>query len=233
MSMSMFMPTVEPTINPTMVPTLGPTVERSREPTIEPNMEPTMMPNMQPIVSAIPSMERSVEPSIERSVEPSTEISVEPSMERSVQPSTKPTVDPRTVNCTDPTTRAALITDEITKISGQSALNDPTSPQSFALEWLIENDPLQINPCDVPTINQRYALAVLFYATNGNDWINNAGWLSGSGTIPPEISQLQQARVITIVRNKVTGTLPTEIGTLPGDRLSDLSNLRQLDFGDN
>ena len=48
-------------------------------------------------------------------------------------------------------------------------MGDSSTPQSRAIEWLINNDSLQLCPGDA-TFVQRYSLAVLYYATNGDSW---------------------------------------------------------------
>lgn len=44
------------------------------------------------------------------------------------------------------------------------------SPQSAALDWLVEEDVAELCPEDTNLV-QRYVLAVLYYSTNGDDWI--------------------------------------------------------------
>ncbi|CAB9521892.1 Leucine Rich Repeat [Seminavis robusta] len=59
------------------------------------------------------------------------------------------------------------------------ALKDPKSPQSLAHQWLLSD--LEANNYTLTSRQkQRFALATLFYATNGNDWLNNDNWLSHS-----------------------------------------------------
>jgi len=138
-------------------------------------------------------------------------------------------------------------------VSSQDLLNNPDSPQSKAADWIINNDPLQVNPCTFANLEERYALAVFYFALNGDTWRNNSGWLGGSsvcsgwfgvgcnangqvtnlllprnnllGEIPPEISQLEGLRFFQISESSVFGTLPTEIGSL--------QNLVGVDFGSN
>ncbi|CAB9510286.1 Leucine Rich Repeat [Seminavis robusta] len=56
------------------------------------------------------------------------------------------------------------------------AIDDPLSPQSLAFQWL-SNDPKYLN-YTTDRLVQRFALATLYYATNGNEWRNNTRWLS-------------------------------------------------------
>jgi len=59
------------------------------------------------------------------------------------------------------------------------AAND-TTPAAMAMRWLEEDPRLDSYPLE--RREQRYALAVFYYATNGDTWYNNTGWLSYGGT---------------------------------------------------
>lgn len=84
------------------------------------------------------------------------------------------------------------------------------------------------------------ALVTMYHSLNGAQWRNNSGWLVSerpcewhgvecrggqvieislrdnrlSGTIPPEINQLQGLQYLELGDNHITGTLPEEIGQL-------------------
>jgi len=58
------------------------------------------------------------------------------------------------------------------------AAADPNTPQGQATQWLTFDDPAAIDPCTYPSVEQRWALAVLYYATAGESWNNGEGWLS-------------------------------------------------------
>ena len=95
----------------------------------------------------------------------------------------------------------------------------------------------------------RDALIAFYNATDGPNWTNNTNWLSDevieewygvatdnnlyvsglslhqnnlTGTIPPEIGQLQELRSLHLPVNRLTGSIPPEIGQL--------SNLSYLSF---
>jgi hypothetical protein len=76
--------------------------------------------------------------------------------------------------CDDPEMRTDIITDRLREISGDS-IDDQESPQGEAADWIINVD--DINQC-APNLDQRYALAVFYFATNGDDWENKMDWLS-------------------------------------------------------
>ena len=70
----------------------------------------------------------------------------------------------------------SFITESLISVGGASALEDPDSPQSQALEWILGN--AFLNTYSKPKILQRYVLAALYYSTLGDSWTNNAGWLT-------------------------------------------------------
>lgn len=55
---------------------------------------------------------------------------------------------------------------------------DLDSPQSKAFHWLLEDMEQQIGSQQNDRINQRFALATLFFATDGHLWTNNTNWLN-------------------------------------------------------
>lgn len=61
-------------------------------------------------------------------------------------------------------------------LDGGESLGIESSPQHEALVWLANNTNLTYYS-NVTKI-QRYALAALYFATNGSDWVSNGGWLS-------------------------------------------------------
>ena len=90
-----------------------------------------------------------------------------------MSPSTAPSS-----NCEDQSREDALF-DELEAITPGSILLDPSSPQGQAYVWLRDTDPAQIDPCTYETLDQRYSLTTLYYSTDGNNWVNNTGWLTG------------------------------------------------------
>jgi hypothetical protein len=88
------------------------------------------------------------------------------------------------------------------------------SPQSKAMEWL-ENDPNLGNFSDEKRI-QRYALATLFYSTNGDKWTENEFWLSESeecrwiGVTCPDIA----VSGLNLTLNYLQGKIPPKDGLL-------------------
>lgn len=101
-------------------------------------------------------------------------------------------------------------------------LDDPNSPQSMALEWITIEDPAKLS-ADDEFVSQRYALAVLFFATSGSTWTNSRYWLTGSGYClwygvecvgEEEYLQLDgnaQVFQLNLTKNELQGPLPTEL----------------------
>jgi hypothetical protein len=54
--------------------------------------------------------------------------------------------------------------------------SNPSSPQAKALSWLSSPDHPEIT--DIGRLAERFALATLFYATEGESWLRNDGWLN-------------------------------------------------------
>ena len=69
--------------------------------------------------------------------------------------------------------RAAQIRQHLLAISNSSLLDNTTTPQGRALQWITYDDnikpPICPNPVNHPLI-QRYVLAVFYFSTVGDDW---------------------------------------------------------------
>jgi hypothetical protein len=103
------------------------------------------------------------------------------------------------------------------------AENDTASPQANALRWL-RDDPQYNEYQDVHRLNQRYALAVLFYSTNGESWNNTDGWLSDDNecewyaaswpSFDDVCGENSRLLVLSMFDNDLVGYLPTELEML-------------------
>ena len=96
---------------------------------------------------------------------------------------------------------------------------------------------------------ERDVLTALYNATGGPNWVDNKNWLSDApvgewsgvvtddslrvvslrlwgnrltGTIPPEVGNLNRLRGLSLGKNQLTGTIPSELGGLAGLKLLDL-----------
>ena len=65
--------------------------------------------------------------------------------------------------------RRAAILGKVSKISDPVDLLTENSPQRDALDFIVDEDLLQLCPDD-PTLGQRYILSVFYYSTDGQNW---------------------------------------------------------------
>lgn len=65
--------------------------------------------------------------------------------------------------------RSTLMNIFLRVVSNPADVDTPGSPQALALEWLINEDPLQLCPQDKHLI-QRYVMAVFYFSTRGDRW---------------------------------------------------------------
>jgi len=105
---------------------------------------------------------------------------------------------------------------------GGVALKTPSSPQNNAMNWLAHN--AMIAKYTNAKKIQRYALATLYYSTNGDGWKDRTGWLSDDDecigwynkgvsdrTACTSEGSLMQ---LNLRSNSLKGTLPEEIALL-------------------
>jgi hypothetical protein len=105
--------------------------------------------------------------------------------------------------------------------SEEQRLDDPSSPQYLAFEWLAED--LRRTPdLSVRDKLSRYALVTLFYSTSGEYWANKIGWLSHEGHgaicswhgVACNLSG-NDFNVLSLSGNKlIAGKIPEEVGML-------------------
>ena len=95
---------------------------------------------------------------------------------------------------------------------------DPTSPQYRALEWLSTNPP-SIEELKFRPLMQKYMLAVLYYSTGGDQWLDNTGWMStedecewfASSNTGSLCDLTGRVIEIDLRGNNLVGTLPSEL----------------------
>jgi hypothetical protein len=166
LQMSMSFATRSPSKAPTGRPTPAPVPTVSPRPTNRSSAQPSATPTSTPMPST-----PTVAPTRER-VTPSP----------SAAPTTPaPTITPRpspspTELCYDSTLEEFLL-EILSPITNPSILQDPSTPQGMAFDYMVNDDPYLRNPCGKPTIEERYGLTTLYFATNGDSWTNREGWL--------------------------------------------------------
>jgi len=119
---------------------------------------------------------------------------------------------------------------------------DPDSPSASqdridALNWIAQQAPLEVandymSVIGRDTILQRYIMAVLYFATNGNNWdddysfltdVNECKWQNSDGDKGVICDDGGKVEKLVMYWNTMRGTLPHE--------LSGLSSLREINFG--
>jgi hypothetical protein len=109
------------------------------------------------------------------------------------------------------------------------------TPQRAAFDWIVYEDLLSpisnegMTEEERSTLIQRYVLAVLYYATNGEGWFSNGDWLEGD---IPECSWA----IVTCVQEAVvalnSGDRNNMVGSIPSE-LRELASLRTIKFSNN
>jgi hypothetical protein len=144
-----------------------------------------------------------------------------------------PTILPTMAPTTASTTELQAYMKTLLPNYSLAALEDPTSPQSQALEWLLyDHSPDVVMNYTVSRLLQRYALATLYYSTNTNGWRFRQQWMTtnpnvhecewwSSLKIPGYPSpgrticndQLEYTAIL-LSKNYLAGTLPPELSLI-------------------
>jgi hypothetical protein len=78
-----------------------------------------------------------------------------------------------------PCDREPSLLESLSTITPIELLEDPSTPQGMAYDWLLNTD-TETDVCTYASLEQRYAMATLYYSTGGSTWLDNTGWLSSS-----------------------------------------------------
>jgi len=236
-------PSTSPVRSPTSSPSNNPSSAPSKS--LSPSKMPSLVPTGSP--SSTPSDGPSSLPSFSPTHLPSNALTYSPSNEPSTIPSNRPTF-----RCNvEPQVRSDGISDYIaSKISNVTTLEDESSPESAALNWLIADDGRYLCAGD-DRLMQRYVSALFYFAAGGPAWIKAEGFLSGDdeckwsgidcnssgnieelnlddnnlkGTLPPELYHLEDLTTLNFdgTKNSLSGTLPNTFGNLLNLRTIDL-----------
>lgn len=147
--------------------------------------------------------------------------------------------------------REAALMSVLEGVVDPTFMSDPTTPQGAAFSWLLNTD-TGTDPCDSLQVVQRYALAVLYESTNGDNWAVNNEWLSPfsvcewyevqcmndgvtveqlalydnnlNGTLPWELRALTSLRGFNVFFNSLVGTVPDYFSAWPNLILFDVEN---------
>lgn len=123
-----------------------------------------------------------------------------------------------------------------------NALMADNTPQSQAFNWLVAES--SSRSLSGTRMIQRYALATLYFATEGNRWFVKSSWLSANdecewfstdqevcnpdgevinlslaynslrGELPKEVGLLTSLKILDFTGNALSGTLPNDLGNL-------------------
>jgi hypothetical protein len=101
---------------------------------------------------------------------------------------------------------------------GGEALRTNSTPQNMAFNWLAANN-TNLGNYTNETIIQRYALATLYYSTNGDHWLSRYYWVSNEdacrspwyGVNCTDTGALVD---LNLTANSLSGMIPPEIGLL-------------------
>ena len=118
--------------------------------------------------------------------------------------------------------------DVMMQVSDEAALNDSSSPQYAAMNWILNGDTL--STLDVPptaaqekALLQRYILAVFYFSTQGDDWSSRSNWLDKEqpecgegGESPWQYIGCQGGEVTSIFASEagIGGIIPSELNGL-------------------
>ena len=138
------------------------------------SLAPSDMPIRDPTFAPVNAPSSTVGPA----TMPTVVVSRAPIAISPVQPNTKvPTATPPQ-QCLEGMTRAEFILEKLDIISGEQSILDGSTAQGMAFRFLVE-DPL-LSICTPQAIEQRYALATLYFSTEGSTWTRRDRWLSES-----------------------------------------------------
>ena len=106
--------------------------------------------------------------------------------------------------------------------TGPLLVSNSTSPQFLALEWLAANNNIKSYPFWKRL--QRFALATLYFSTNGDGWFLKSGWLTNEdectwamrNEMTPPCDN--EGRIVSLFldKNGLNGTIPPELSLLSG-----------------
>jgi len=157
----------KPTKSPTSVKTPSPTEVETQPPTETPTNMPIRMP--EPVSSAPVRFPDVVSSPVRMPTNLPTWKVVPPGIYPDVNVSGAQAKSLSDYACDEPESRKDGILQALSGITDIASLNDVSSPQGMASQWIIENDNMELCP-DSSNLLQRYILSLLYFSTNGNKW---------------------------------------------------------------
>ena len=137
-----------------------------------------------------------------------------------LRPEYEPTPTPPEPAPPEPTLLPEVLGDLLSSVSsdGGKALRNTSTPQNKAFNWLAANK-ANLGTYTNIIIIQRYALATLYFSTNGDNWRDNAFWLDDDTECRwhPEHLNCTDAGFVAYLdleAYNLNGNIPPEIGLL-------------------
>ena len=156
----------------------------------------------------------------------------DPAAPKPIPPTEVPTASPTPMFNQEEAAKAELARSYIVpKISSDEVLDDVTSPQSEALQWLVRDEGVTIAEDlperDIENLENRYVLAVLYFALGGDRWFDDSGWLTSEDHCNWTDIACEGGTIVSwntggnfrdedVGSNNIEGTLPREIQALTG-----------------
>lgn len=113
------------------------------------------------------------------------------------------------------TSNSTLLLPENVSLYVDIAADSSASPVVRAVSWIMYDDPWDSEEW----LTVRYALAVLFYATNGQSWSVNDGWLTEKSACEWHGVTCnrfgQHVEEIDLSGNNLSGSIPNEVRLIP------------------
>ena len=120
--------------------------------------------------------------------------------------------------------RQAAVRTVLLDVTDPDTLDDPWSPQNAAYDWIVMDDSLSsvtpgsVSPKERDALVSRYSLATFYFATNGDRWVFNSGWLDGEldecSWIFLSCDNEQVSKIDARLDNNVAGSVPSELKEL-------------------
>ncbi|KAL7537964.1 hypothetical protein ACHAXR_008184 [Thalassiosira sp. AJA248-18] len=172
-------------------PQQPPSVPALPVPTIRPSTTlplPDLNSTNVPMPTSAPMSPPTVTPTVENNLPTSTETESPTIIDKTTNvPSPIPSTSITTAQPTSEKLQATI--QKLIPLSGEEAFMDKSSPQYRAAKWMATEDPIPTPSSrstgdstgldlDDPRFEQRYIMALFYYALDGANWKVNAGWLS-------------------------------------------------------
>jgi len=187
-----------------------------------------------PVPSNLPSVTPTSTPTEYPSLHPTYLPTVKPTMKPSLRPtlSNAPSASPTLE-------KLQLMRNILSKTSELSLLDDPSTSQGKALQWMVYDDEAELDlesPSNEKDVTQRYVAVLLYFSTNSDiswlsedeiSWTNTTDWLTKSNVCKWHgiVCTKLALENFLINDNMMMGKIPSELFVLP--------SLKTIEFSTN